>query len=118
MRASGKLIISQQAAAELSPGEFAHRVRTAAQDTTVKTVVINSLNGCQAAMPQENSLILHMHELLQFLNRADGVEQALQIGRRSHGRLRWRTRSRRQARTAQASRARLRRQPASPQGQC
>ena len=33
------------------------------------TMVIDSLNGYQAAMPEEQSLILHMHELLQFLNR-------------------------------------------------
>ena len=37
--------------------------------TQIKTVVIDSLNGYQAAMPEENSLILHMHELLQYLNR-------------------------------------------------
>ena len=30
---------------------------------------VDSLNGYQAAMPQENALILHMHELLQYLNR-------------------------------------------------
>jgi circadian clock protein KaiC len=35
----------------------------------VKTVVIDSLNGYQAAMPEENSLVLHVHELLQYLNR-------------------------------------------------
>src|SRR5438132_8650825 len=35
----------------------------------IKTIVIDSLNGYQAAMPEENSLILHMHELLQYLNR-------------------------------------------------
>lgn len=35
----------------------------------IQTVVIDSLNGYQAAMPEENSLILHMHELLQYLNR-------------------------------------------------
>jgi circadian clock protein KaiC len=35
----------------------------------VKTVVIDSLNGYQAAMPEEQELLLHMHELLQFLNR-------------------------------------------------
>ena len=34
-----------------------------------RTVVIDSLNGYQQAMPEENFLILHMHELLQFLNR-------------------------------------------------
>ena len=33
------------------------------------TVVIDSLNGYQAAMPEEQALILHMHELLQYLNR-------------------------------------------------
>ena len=32
-------------------------------------MVIDSLNGYQAAMPEENSLILHIHELLQYLNR-------------------------------------------------
>jgi len=32
-------------------------------------VIIDSLNGYQAAMPAENSLILHIHELLQYLNR-------------------------------------------------
>jgi circadian clock protein KaiC len=35
----------------------------------VRTVIIDSLNGYQLAMPEEQSLILHMHELLQFLNR-------------------------------------------------
>jgi circadian clock protein KaiC len=32
-------------------------------------VIIDSLNGYQSAMPEEQSLLLHMHELLQFLNR-------------------------------------------------
>jgi circadian clock protein KaiC len=38
-------------------------------ENQVKTVLIDSLNGYQAAMPEENSLILHVHELLQYLNR-------------------------------------------------
>jgi circadian clock protein KaiC len=66
---SGKLSIVQLDAAELSPGEFAHRVRISVERANAQTVVIDSLNGYQTAMPQENSLILHMHELLQFLNR-------------------------------------------------
>jgi circadian clock protein KaiC len=65
----GDLRIEQIDAAELSPGEFAHRVRQRVDNETIKTVVIDSLNGYQAAMPAENSLILHMHELLQYLNR-------------------------------------------------
>ena len=31
--------------------------------------MIDSLNGYQAAMPGESQLILHIHELLQYLNR-------------------------------------------------
>jgi circadian clock protein KaiC len=65
----GKLVIEQVDAAELAPGEFAHRVRCAVESDGVQTVVIDSLNGYQAAMPAEQQLILHMHELLQFLNR-------------------------------------------------
>lgn len=66
---SGSLVIHQVDAAELSPGEFAHRVRATVDKAQIKTVIIDSLNGYQAAMPEENALILHMHELLQYLNR-------------------------------------------------
>jgi circadian clock protein KaiC len=69
MRATGNLFIEQLDAAELSPGEFAHRVRMRVDASPVKTVVIDSLIGYQAAMPQEQALLLHMHELLQYLNR-------------------------------------------------
>jgi circadian clock protein KaiC len=69
MQRSGNLYIDQVDAAELSPGEFAHGVRKRVHEDQIKTVVIDSLNGYQAAMPEENSLILHMHELLQYLNR-------------------------------------------------
>jgi circadian clock protein KaiC len=69
LQSSGKLSIDQVDAAELSPGEFAHRVRKRVDEDEIKTVVIDSLNGYQAAMPEENSLILHIHELLQYLNR-------------------------------------------------
>jgi circadian clock protein KaiC len=65
----GRLIVEQVDAAELAPGEFAHRVRSAVETEDVRTIVIDSLNGYQASMPQEQQLILHMHELLQFLNR-------------------------------------------------
>jgi len=69
MQASGNLHIEQLDAAEMSPGEFAYRVCTQVTMANAKTVVIDSLNGYQAAMPEENSLILHIHELLQYLNR-------------------------------------------------
>jgi circadian clock protein KaiC len=66
---SGALHLEQIDAAEMSPGEFAHRVCHAVYANGIKTVLIDSMNGYQAAMPEENSLVLHMHELLQFLNR-------------------------------------------------
>ena len=69
MRASGNLIVEQIDAAELSPGEFATRVRRCVTEQNIKTVVIDSLNGYQAAMPEEQFLVLHIHELLQYLNR-------------------------------------------------
>jgi len=68
MRDSGKLIVEQMDAAELSPGEFACRVRNAVDDN-IHTVAIDSLNGYQASMPEEEFLTLHLHELLQYLNR-------------------------------------------------
>jgi circadian clock protein KaiC len=68
-QSSGALTIEQVDAAELSPGEFAHRVRNVVDTKGIKTVIIDSLNGYQAAMPEENSLVLHIHELLQYLNR-------------------------------------------------
>jgi circadian clock protein KaiC len=69
IQATGNLLIEQVDAAELSPGEFAHRVRTAVNSAGIQMVVIDSLNGYQAAMPDEHDLILHIHELLQYLNR-------------------------------------------------
>ncbi len=66
---SGALILQQIDAAELSPGEFTANVRQCVQAHGIRTVVIDSLNGYQAAMPEEHYLLLHMHELLQFLNR-------------------------------------------------
>lgn len=65
----GDLIVQQVDAAELSPGEFTAQVRDCVNTKAIKTVVIDSLNGYQAAMPQENFLLLHIHELLQYLNR-------------------------------------------------
>ena len=66
---SEKLVIEQIDAAESTPGELSQRVRFCVEENDAKTVVIDSLNGYQAAMPEEQALVLHMHELLQYLNR-------------------------------------------------
>ncbi|MEO8175646.1 MAG: ATPase domain-containing protein [Sphingomicrobium sp.] len=65
----GNLLVEQIDAAEMTPGEFSQRARACVHDLGARTVVIDSLNGYQAAMPEEKQLILHMHEMLQFLNR-------------------------------------------------
>jgi circadian clock protein KaiC len=69
MRDSGKLFIEQLDAAELSPGEFSHRVRTIIDRENTRVVAVDSLNGYQAAMSEEQFITLHLHELLQYLNR-------------------------------------------------
>jgi circadian clock protein KaiC len=69
MRDDGNLFIEQMDAAEVSPGEFAHTVRSCVEKEAIRTVIIDSLNGYQNAMPEEQFLILHIHELLQYLNR-------------------------------------------------
>ena len=65
----GELFVAQVDAAELSPGQFIQMVRDCVETHGVRTVIVDSLNGYQAAMPEEQALILHMHELLQYLNR-------------------------------------------------
>jgi circadian clock protein KaiC len=67
---SGQLILEQVDAAEHSPGEFTHRVRQCVEQHGVSAILIDSLNGYQLAMPEERYLILHMHELLTYLNRS------------------------------------------------
>jgi circadian clock protein KaiC len=69
MTASGSLVLEQVDAAEMAPGEFSSLVRTCVEGYGTRTVVIDSLNGYQAAMPGEHALVLHVHELLQYLNR-------------------------------------------------
>ncbi len=82
MRRSGALTLVQVDPAELSPGEFAYKVRVCVELHAAKTVVIDSLNGYQMAMPDEQFLLLHMHELLMYLNRK-GVSTFLTVAQ--HG---------------------------------
>ncbi|MGP7796561.1 ATPase domain-containing protein [Sphingomonas sp. CLY1604] len=68
---SGCLTIRQVDPAELSPGEFAAAVCDEVEDRGTRMIVIDSLNGYLAAMPQEKQLILQMHELLSYLGQRD-----------------------------------------------
>ncbi len=65
---TGHLVVQQIDPAELSPGEFAARVVAEVEQRGSRMIVIDSLNGYMAAMPQEQQLILQMHELLSYLS--------------------------------------------------
>ncbi|WP_445217202.1 ATPase domain-containing protein [Bradyrhizobium sp. Pa8] len=64
---SGHVRFQQIDPAELSPGEFAANVRKSVEADNARLVIIDSLNGYLAAMPDERFLILQMHELLSYL---------------------------------------------------
>ncbi len=69
----GLLVVHQIDPAELSPGEFAWRVRRDVEEHDCRLLVLDSLNGYLAAMPQEQQLILQMHELLSYLSQSGVV---------------------------------------------
>ncbi len=66
--ADGIISVQQVDPAELSPGEFAHTVRSAVDREGARVVVIDSLNGYLNAMPDERFLSIQMHELLTYMN--------------------------------------------------
>jgi circadian clock protein KaiC len=69
---SGVITVEQIDPAEISPGEFAQKVRSAVEGgpdgKKSRIVVIDSLNGYLNSMPSENFLVIQMHELLMYLN--------------------------------------------------
>lgn len=70
---NGCLVIRQIDPAEIAPGEFAAMVRREVEERDTRILLIDSLNGYMAAMPQEQQLILQLHELLSYLNQAGVV---------------------------------------------
>lgn len=64
---TGRITARRVNPSELSPGEFAHRVRDSVELDGTKLVVIDSLNGFLHAMPEERFLIIQLHELLTYL---------------------------------------------------
>jgi circadian clock protein KaiC len=68
----GGVLLEQIDPAEMSPGEFSQKVRTAVEPrpgyAAARVVMIDSLNGYLNAMPSEGFLLIQMHELLTYLN--------------------------------------------------
>lgn len=79
---SGQLDVRRIDPAELSPGEFSGLVRAAVEERGARVVVVDSLNAYLQAMPEEQHLILQMHELLGYLGQ-QGVVSLLILGQ--HG---------------------------------
>ena len=66
--ARGCLHIQQVDPAEISPGEFTWMVRHAVEERNARVIVIDSLAGYFAAMSEEQTMLLQIHELLSYLN--------------------------------------------------
>ena len=64
----GRITLAHLDPAEMSPGEFVDQVRQEIEQHGVTSIVIDSLNGFLQAMPGEQFLALHLHELLTYLN--------------------------------------------------
>jgi circadian clock protein KaiC len=64
----GRITLQQVDPAQLSPGEFIQGVRRGVERLDARVVVIDSLNGLLASMPEERSLIVQLHDLLSYLN--------------------------------------------------
>jgi KaiC/GvpD/RAD55 family RecA-like ATPase len=66
----GNVTVQQIDPAELSPGEFAHRIMHCVEYHRARVVVIDSLNGYLSGMPEERFLIVQLHEMLAYLGQA------------------------------------------------
>ncbi|HXG12061.1 MAG TPA: ATPase domain-containing protein [Gemmataceae bacterium] len=66
---AGRIQLVSVNPAELSPGEFAQRVRAGVEKERSRVVVIDSLNGYINAMLEERGLLVQLHELLAYLER-------------------------------------------------
>lgn len=64
----GRITLTHFDPAEMSPGEFVDQVRQAIEQRGATTIAIDSLNGFLQAMPGEQFLALHLHEMLTYLN--------------------------------------------------
>ncbi|HEX6265391.1 MAG TPA: ATPase domain-containing protein, partial [Burkholderiales bacterium] len=73
---AGTLYVKQIDPAELSPGQFVDEVRRAVAERGASVVIIDSLNGYLQAMPDERSIVIQLHEVLNFLGQ-QGVASIL-----------------------------------------
>jgi circadian clock protein KaiC len=65
---AGRIQLAQIDPAQIPPGELADRIVRAVDRDQTKVIVLDSLNGYVNAMPSDEFLYLHLHELLTYLN--------------------------------------------------
>jgi circadian clock protein KaiC len=68
MKSEGRFTYRQVDPAELSPGELTGIIRDHVENRGVSVVILDSLSGYQQAMPEEQYMLLQMHEILTYLN--------------------------------------------------
>ncbi|MBJ6120411.1 AAA family ATPase [Sphingomonas sp. BT553] len=76
---SGTLSIRAIDPAEMSPGQFAGSIQAAVEEDGARVVIIDSLNAYLQSMPNEQFLVLQMHEMLTYLGQK-GVVSLLILG--------------------------------------
>lgn len=65
---SGLITLRKIDPAELTPGEFGFLMRESSAKDSAEVVIIDSLNGYLHAMPEQQFLMLQLHDLLSFLS--------------------------------------------------
>jgi circadian clock protein KaiC len=78
----GTLVTQQIDPTQMSPGEFAERVVQAVEKEGARLVAIDSLTGYLNAMPGEQLLNIHLHELFSYLGQS-GVTSLLTLAQHS-----------------------------------
>lgn len=67
LQATGAMHWERPNPTRISPGEFVWKVRRQVEDNQATLVVLDSLNSYLQTMPEEQALMLHLHELLTYL---------------------------------------------------
>lgn len=65
---AGCLVIQQIDPSAISPGQLNWMVREEVEQRGARLLVIDSLDGYMAGMPEERQLVLQLHEMLSYLN--------------------------------------------------
>ncbi len=67
---AGTVDLRQIDVGELTPGRLSHLIRHAVEEEGVEVVLLDSLTGYAASMPEHGMLHAHLHEILGYLSAA------------------------------------------------